>query len=154
MEQTSVVEERCLRQKVSVPNTLGLNGRLAEALDLGLRGRSETIDSIQKFGEEMAEVARLRARLPLIIALAIVEQVRYPVVYKIPASSLDFPKLLSKDNFVVQEPDFLFGKSLEIFDLIKRESIKGRPLSACVVCENFGPVYISVDIVDILMNVG
>ncbi len=152
MEQTSVVEERCLRQKVSVPNTLGLNGRLTEALELGLRGRSETTEAIQKFGEEMADVAHLRARLPLIIALAIVEQVRYPVVYKISMEDSSFNELFHLDYFVTDKPSGLLGKTLEIFNLIKGESIKGYSLPVCLVCGGGSP-YISVDISGIL-NVG
>ncbi|OGD68287.1 hypothetical protein A2996_03375 [Candidatus Campbellbacteria bacterium RIFCSPLOWO2_01_FULL_34_15] len=153
MEQTSIVgSENGLRHKVSVPNTLGLNGRLVEALDLGLRGRDETIDSIQKFGEEMADVARLRARLPLVIALAIVEQVRYPIVYKISMEDPSFRELFHLDHFVTDKPGGLFGKTLEIFNLIKGESIKGYSLPACLVCGGGSP-YISVDIAGIL-NIG
>lgn len=153
MEQTSVVEERCLRQKVSIPDTLGLNGRLLEALNLGLRGRDEIIDSIQKFGEEMSDMARLRARLPLIIALAIVEQTRYPVIYKIPRHDLDLQKLFFLDHFVTCDSYGLSGKSLEMFNLIKGESVKGYSLPVCIVCGG-DPVCISIDIADILVNVG
>lgn len=150
MEQTSVVEERCLRQKVSVPNTLGLNGRLTEALELGLRGRSETTEAIQKFGEEMADVAHLRARLPLIIALAIVERVRYPVVYEIPTSDLSLE--FCSGQIINSKSEGFFGKTLEMFNLIRGESIKGYPLPVIVCAGN--PAYISIDIAEILANVG